>query len=88
MRPGRLVGLIAAVALSGLFILVSHLTHPDIRPSNMFIDAVSLPMVNGSTVDYATELIGSSFRVTANPQAKGGCGCGISWEVNDTYQLS
>ncbi|KAI9568186.1 hypothetical protein HD554DRAFT_2205105 [Boletus coccyginus] len=60
-----------------------HLTHPDIRPSNLYIDAVSLPMLNGSTVDYATELIGSSFRVTGNPQAKGGCGCGVSWELND-----
>ena len=62
---------------------ISHLTHPDIRPSNLYIDAVSLPMLNGSTVDYATELIGSSFRVTGNPQAKGGCGCGVSWELND-----
>lgn len=62
---------------------VSHLSHPDIRPSNLLIDAVSLPMLNGSTVDYATELIGSSFRVTGNPQAKGGCGCGVSWELNE-----
>ncbi|KAN0093310.1 hypothetical protein V8E55_004094 [Tylopilus felleus] len=60
-----------------------HLTHPDIRPSNVYIDAVSLPMLNGSSVDYATELIGSSFRVTGNPQAKGGCGCGVSWELNE-----
>lgn len=62
---------------------ISHLTHPDIHPSNLYIDAVSLPMLNGSTVDYATELIGSSFRVTENPRAKGGCGCGVSWELND-----
>ncbi|KAN0083991.1 hypothetical protein V8E55_007495 [Tylopilus felleus] len=62
---------------------LSHLTHPDIRPSNVYIDAVSLPMLNGSSVDYATEPIGSSFRVTGNPQAKGGCGCGVSWELNE-----
>ncbi|KAF9218713.1 hypothetical protein BS17DRAFT_719816 [Gyrodon lividus] len=60
-----------------------HFAHPDVRPSNLYIDAVSLPMVNGSTIDYATELIGSSFRVAANPQAKGGCGCGVSWEMKD-----
>lgn len=62
--------------------LFSQFTHPDIRPSNLFIDAVSLPMLNGSTIDYATELIGSSFRITGNPQSKGGCGCGVSWELN------
>ncbi|KIJ59626.1 hypothetical protein HYDPIDRAFT_162149 [Hydnomerulius pinastri MD-312] len=60
-----------------------HLTHPDIRPSNLYIDPVSLSMINGSIIDYATELIGSSFRVAANPQAKGGCGCGISWELKE-----
>ncbi|KAH7888157.1 hypothetical protein F5I97DRAFT_1804682 [Phlebopus sp. FC_14] len=60
-----------------------HLTHPEVRPSNLYIDAVSLSMINGSTIDYATELIGSSFRVAANPQAKGGCGCGISWEMKE-----
>ncbi|KAG0701579.1 hypothetical protein DFH29DRAFT_1000116 [Suillus ampliporus] len=60
-----------------------HFTHPDISPSNIYIDAVSLGLINGSMIDFATELIGSSFRVAANPQAKGGCGCGISWEMKD-----
>ncbi|KAG2126815.1 hypothetical protein DEU56DRAFT_872853 [Suillus clintonianus] len=60
-----------------------HFTHPSIIPSNIYIDAVSLGLINGSTIDFATELIGSSFRVAANPQAKGGCGCGISWEMKD-----
>ncbi|KAG6336768.1 hypothetical protein ID866_2337, partial [Astraeus odoratus] len=60
-----------------------HLMHPEIRPSNVYIDAVSLPMINGSTIDFATELIGSSFRVVGNPQAKGGCGCGVSWEMKE-----
>ncbi|KAH0831052.1 iron-sulfur cluster assembly accessory protein Isa2 [Lanmaoa asiatica] len=60
-----------------------HLTHPDVRPSNIYVDAITLPMINGATIDYATELIGSSFRITGNPQAKGGCGCGISWELKE-----
>ncbi|KAG2348270.1 hypothetical protein BDR05DRAFT_508529 [Suillus weaverae] len=60
-----------------------HFTHPAIIPSNIYIDAVSLGLLNGSTIDFATELIGSSFRIAANPQAKGGCGCGISWEMKD-----
>ena len=60
----------------------SHFTHPTIKPSNILVDAVSLSLVNGSTIDYATELIGSTFRIEDNPQSKGnGCGCGVSWEL-------
>lgn len=58
-----------------------HLVHPSIQPSNVYIDPISLSMINGSTVDFVTELIGSSFRVVDNPRAKGGCGCGVSWEM-------
>ncbi|KAG6886317.1 hypothetical protein C0993_006727 [Termitomyces sp. T159_Od127] len=59
-----------------------HFTHPTLQPSNVVVDAVSLSLLNGSTLDYATELIGSSFRVEDNPRAKGsGCGCGVSWEL-------
>ena len=37
----------------------------------------------GATLHHATELIGSSFRIQSNPQAKdgGACGCGVSWEA-------
>ncbi|KIM77502.1 hypothetical protein PILCRDRAFT_825276 [Piloderma croceum F 1598] len=59
-----------------------HFSHPTVTPSNILVDAVSLSLLNGSTIDFVTELIGSSFRVLENPQAKGsGCGCGISWEL-------
>ncbi|KAI0657677.1 hypothetical protein C8Q70DRAFT_876559, partial [Cubamyces menziesii] len=59
-----------------------HFSHPRIKPSNIYVDAISLPLMNGATIDYATELIGSSFKVIENPQAKNnGCGCGISWEL-------
>jgi len=59
-------------------------TRADPQPSNILIDAVSLKLLKGSTVDYATELIGSSFRIMSNPQAKGsGCGCGVSWEAKE-----
>ncbi|GJE97301.1 iron-sulfur cluster assembly accessory protein [Phanerochaete sordida] len=57
-------------------------SHPTIKPSNILIDAVSMSLMKGSVIDFATELIGSSFRVAENPQAKGsGCGCGVSWEL-------
>jgi len=61
-----------------------HFTHPTLQPSNILVDAVSFSLLNGSTIDFATELIGSSFRVVDNPKAKGaGCGCGVSWELKD-----
>ncbi|KAJ7668480.1 hypothetical protein DFH06DRAFT_1181840 [Mycena polygramma] len=57
-------------------------SHPNVKPSNILVDAVSLSLLNGSTIDFTTELIGSSFRVLENPHAKGsGCGCGVSWEL-------
>ncbi len=50
--------------------------------ARVIVDAVSLTLLRGSTIDFATELIGSSFRVVNNPQAVGsGCGCGVSWEA-------
>ena len=62
----------------------SQFTHRSIKPSNILVDAVSFTLLNGSTIDFAVELIGSTFRVAHNPQAKGsGCGCGVSWELKD-----
>jgi iron-sulfur cluster insertion protein len=45
---------------------------------NVLIDEQSLDFVNGSTVEYTDGLHGAGFVVT-NPQAKGGCGCGKSF---------
>ena len=46
----------------------SHFSHPTIKPSNIVIDAVSMSLMKGAVIDFATELIGSSFRVAENPQ--------------------
>ncbi|KAK8844735.1 hypothetical protein IAR55_006585 [Kwoniella newhampshirensis] len=47
------------------------------------VDLVSFGLLKGATLHHATELIGSSFRLQDNPQAKegGACGCGVSWEA-------
>lgn len=53
-----------------------------VKAGLLLVDALTLSLIKGSTLDYATELIGSSFRLVDNPQAKGaGCGCGVSWEL-------
>ncbi|KAI0937795.1 hypothetical protein AcW1_003862 [Taiwanofungus camphoratus] len=45
-----------------------HFSHPTVKPSNILVDAVSMALLKDSTIDFATELIGSSFRVVDNPQ--------------------
>ncbi|QRW00936.1 iron-sulfur cluster assembly accessory protein [Ceratobasidium sp. AG-Ba] len=61
-----------------------HFVRPPTTPGRVgvVIDPISLPLLKGSTIDFATELIGSSFRILENPQATGkGCGCGVSVEL-------
>lgn len=43
-------------------------------------DDISLPFLEGSTLDYVVNLMGEDFKVT-NPNAKSGCGCGTSFAV-------
>lgn len=51
----------------------------------LVVDEKSIDLVEGCTLDFTRELIGSSFKVIDNPQAAGkGCGCGVSWELKET----
>ena len=50
----------------------------DFKHENIVIDKSSLSMLKGSQVDFANELIGSSFKIS-NPKTKSSCGCGISF---------
>ena len=43
------------------------------------VDPVSLPYVDGSTIDYSDDLAGAGFRIK-NPRAVRSCGCGTSFE--------
>ncbi|KAF2644821.1 hypothetical protein P280DRAFT_466086 [Massarina eburnea CBS 473.64] len=45
------------------------------------IDEASLELLNGSTVDYTMELIGSQFKITGIPGATSSCGCGSSFDI-------
>ena len=55
-------------------------TDDDRKHNNIIIDKSSLEMIKGSQVDFAKELIGSSFKIS-NPQTKSSCGCGISFSL-------
>lgn len=46
----------------------------------ILVDAMSMQYLQGSTVDYKEELMGSSF-VVNNPNATTTCGCGSSFSV-------
>ena len=50
----------------------------DLKHDKIVIDKSSLEMLKGSQVDFAKELIGSSFKIS-NPKTKSSCGCGISF---------
>jgi len=47
---------------------------------NILIDNASFNFIKGSKIDYVTELIGSSFKIT-NPQSTSSCGCGTSFSI-------
>ncbi|KAJ4349850.1 [4Fe-4S] proteins maturation [Didymosphaeria variabile] len=51
------------------------------RGAKVIIDESSLELLNGSTVDYTMELIGSQFKVTGIPGATSSCGCGTSFDI-------
>lgn len=48
----------------------------------LFVDKESLPVVNGTEIDYVTEGVNQFFKFR-NPNATGECGCGESFTVNE-----
>jgi iron-sulfur cluster insertion protein len=46
----------------------------------LFIDAASIPYLQGMTIDYVTGLHGAGFKFL-NPNATRTCGCGSSFSV-------
>lgn len=51
------------------------------RPGmTLLVDAMSMQYLQGATIDYKEELMGSSFTIN-NPQAQSTCGCGSSFSV-------
>ena len=55
-------------------------SNDDLNFENILIDKNSADLLKGSQVDYVSELIGDSFKIT-NPQTKSSCGCGVSFSL-------
>jgi iron-sulfur cluster assembly protein len=52
----------------------------DVNGVRLVCDIKSLLYVDGMTIDYVSDMMGSGFRFV-NPNAKGSCGCGTSFTV-------
>jgi iron-sulfur cluster assembly accessory protein len=44
------------------------------------VDQVSLPFLQGSTIDFVDDLMGQAFKIH-NPNATASCGCGTSFSL-------
>lgn len=53
------------------------------REAKVVVDAPSLELLLGSSVDYTTELIGSQFEIVNNPRAASNYGCRTSFDIID-----
>ena len=62
------------------FTFDTNIENDDLKHDNIIIDKSSLKMLEGSSVDFAEELIGTSFKIS-NPKTKSSCGCGISFSI-------
>lgn len=49
--------------------------------AEVVMDQASLELLQGSTVDFTQELIGSQFKIVGNPRASSSCGCGTSFDI-------
>ena len=52
----------------------------DLTFKNILIDKTSADLLKDSEVDYVSELMGESFKIS-NPQTKSSCGCGVSFSL-------
>ena len=58
----------------------NNINQGDEKIKNIIIDKASLKILKGSEIDFVSELIGTSFKIS-NPKTKSSCGCGISFSI-------
>ena len=52
----------------------------DLSFENILVDKTSADLLKDSEVDYVSELMGESFKIS-NPLSKSSCGCGVSFSL-------
>ena len=63
--------------------LVDRIESQDIIFDRVLVDKSCFGLLKGSTLDYKTELIGSSFEIKNNPNSESSCGCNASFSLKD-----
>ena len=58
----------------------NNINQEDEKIKNIIIDKASLKILRGSEIDFVTELMETSFKIS-NPKTKSSCGCGISFSI-------
>ncbi|WP_412057943.1 HesB/IscA family protein [Bartonella sp. DGB2] len=48
--------------------------------AKILIDLLSIPFLEGATLDFIDDLMGESFKMN-NPNATSSCGCGVSFSL-------
>lgn len=51
--------------------------------AQVIVDDTTLDFINGSTIDFKSEMIKQGFEVVANPNAEVGCSCGTSFSPKE-----
>ncbi|KAF3991094.1 hypothetical protein FT663_01783 [Candidozyma haemuli var. vulneris] len=54
----------------------------DAKSAKVIFDESSLEILQDSRIDFTTELIGTSFKVTDSPYTSTSCGCGASFDFD------
>ena len=50
---------------------------------NVLCDRTSWSLIKDATLDFRRELIGAAFAIVDNPAASSGCGCGVSFDIDN-----
>ncbi len=89
-KRGKGIGLrlgVRTTGCSGMAYKLEYVDEPDTSDEvfeshgvKVFVDAKSLPYINGTELDYAREGLNEGFKFT-NPNEKASCGCGESFTV-------
>jgi iron-sulfur cluster assembly protein len=53
----------------------------------LIVDEVSINYLDGATIDYVEEVMGSGFKIE-NPNAVSACGCGSSFRTKDSGEAA